>query len=441
MGSQTPGNEQFVDMGVRTTRGIPTGLRKYDLNDVIIYQSRRWAPLSWILRTTLPKYPATSMEPKRIFEDETPQTFTCSSDSKSGSYDEDILEFTNTNARHMVIGDRLICMDIFCDSDGANYSTTKFTSNYMPETMLIESIILDGIAANKAKIVVRRGNGYNPASSVTTVTTDYKFIRGGSAFPERWETPDSSNEEPGTIQTFLQIYSASASESEVRKNIDYFGKKSLEELTEDKRNQLMRRHEFDLIWGRQSRITVGGATRWTMGGIVPYIGSVTATTAKDLKNRLVDFGGAFDVGLFREKMEILSTYGSPDKLGLMGGAAFTVFFNYFENYLTVNDELTARWAGPGEGIVYDWDAGHVRLHIMRHPGFTDFSTATTAFDKDMLFVDLAYLRAQYLQNMDWTLRVGTQLPNTHDRMNEIFGVLGLQYAFPEAHMYIYGVTG
>lgn len=439
MASQTYGNDNFVVVGSPGVRDIATTTRRYDLSDLTVYQGRRWAILDWILRTEMPKLPVTDMEPKVLTRDEAPQTFSCNANSITTTRDEDTLLFTNTNARYLVVGDELTCMDIFCDSDGANYSTTKFNSGYTPETMVIDSIELDGYASGTAKVVVRRGNGYNPTSSVTTVTTDFKFMRQGSAFEDNWEAPESTYEEPGSVQNYLQVFDITASETEIHKYMQYYGKISLEQLTEIKRDELLRRIEYTLIFGRKGKVYVNNRTRFKTGGLLEYI--PLAATAKDGQDRLMDFGGAFDVKTFREKLEIIGRYGSGEKLVLMGGAAFTIFMNYFEDYLVVNDVLTTKWGGYGVGKVWTWDAGHVTLNIMRHPGFTDFTTSTTTWSNDMLFVDLKYVQLMHLQNMDITLRTGIQETGTHEEKNEWYGVLGLKRTFPEAHAYIYGITG
>ena len=437
-GSNTWGNDGYVNAGAAGIRAIPTSTRRHDMSDLVVYQGRRWAPLDWILRSEMKKMPVTDMEPKTVTLDEAPQTFSCNVTSGTTAINNDTLYFTNTNARHMVVGDTLTCMDLFCDSDGANYSTTKFSSGYMPERMVIQSITLDGYAAGTATLVVRRGNGYNPASA-SAVTSDYKFIRGGTAMPTDWEAPASVNIEPGTIQNYLQVYSITASEEETRRNMEFYGKVSLNQLTEIRRGQLLRRIEYDHIWGRQSKVYVNNNIRYNTGGMAEYIPD--AGQSKDGESRLIDFGGAFNVATFREKLEIIGRYGSGQKLVLTGGESFTILQNYFENYLTVNDQLTSQWVGPGVGKVFTWDAGHVQLNIMRHPGFTDFTTSSNNFSRDMLFIDLAYVKLMYLNNMDIRIRYGVQSSDVHHVKNEIYGVMGLDRVFPEAHAYMHGITG
>lgn len=444
--SDTYAANNYVWTGPTGVRGINSSTRLYlDPSDVAVFMGRRWAILDNILRQQMNKVPTYEMAPQVLSqeEDSLKVTLTQTTQSTSGSK-YDILVMYNYDAKRLHVGDELTNMSLFCDGDGSNYSATKSTAlaaGYQPERMRVTAVQLGGYDADEAKVTVVRGNGAGPATP-TTVSTSHVIMRGGMSMPINWSLPESHQIEPGTSGNYNQVYSITASEADIHAAMKTIGKLTLEQVTQIKMADLLRRIEFDHIWGRKRYEYVDNDMLYKHGGIFEWIPG--ASVARDSVSRMIDFGGAYTAAKMRTQLEIIGRYGSESRLVLTGGKGINLLLNYEEGKIFKNADLTARWGNLGaNGSVYTWDAGQLQLHFMAHPLFSEYSNSTNDYSMDMLMIDLNAVKIQYLNGMD--LQIAYDSPITdkpHAKQNEIFGVLGLwRSPMRECFAYLYGITG
>jgi hypothetical protein len=431
----THGNAEYVSQGSMGVRGTYTTKRKYSLSDLIVWQDRKWNMFDNILRRELRTITVDDPEPKVLTKQESPVKFNIHSDGTTTTIDEDTLRISDTLAKFLQAGDILSANQIFCDSDGANYSTTKYNSGYTPESMIVDSVTLSGAAANIANVVVSRGNGYRPTSSVTTVLTEYKLIKLGNALEDGGTAPTAIWHEPNEVQNFAQLFSKTWSETETEMNTNTYGKENMPQKAARKRKEFFREVDGALLFGRKASDVRNGQTRWRTGGIVEYMPA--AATALDGTSRFIDFSGAFDLETFRQNMEIAFRYGSDEKTAFVGGKFFTVLYNNLEKFITANDGLSKKWGWT----VMDLETGHGILHLLRHPLLSEYDTSGQAWAYDMIGVDLEYVDLMVMKNMDVRIKSEVNDEDEHQRKDEIYAQLGLRRTHPTAHFVIYGITG
>ncbi|MBU2249073.1 MAG: hypothetical protein KKD77_20165, partial [Gammaproteobacteria bacterium] len=361
--STTAGGAEYVISGAGGVRGIYTEKRKYDKSDIIVYQDRTYAMFDWLLRDKMSKVTVADFEPRLFTKQETPVKFDVHSDDTDTAYEGDTLRISDTKAKWLQQYDILTCKDIFCDSDGANYSTTKFSSGYMPESMIVNSVTLSGTASGIAKVMVTRGNGYSAAAAaagtVQTILTEYKLIKTGNAMEDGWTAPTAKWLEPTYVDNYVQTFSRTWSETEGETNTDVFAKETMSDKATRNRRDLFREVENQLLFGRKGKHVTASQFQFTTGGIVEYV----SASGLDGENRYIDFGGAFDLEKMREKAEIIYNYGSDTKWWFCGSKFLTQMWNTYEKFIIKNDELSRRWGWT----VWEIDWGHGVAMCMRHP--------------------------------------------------------------------------
>jgi len=433
--STTHAAAEFVSRGYMGARGTYTTKRKYSMGDLIVWQDRGNNLFDNILRQELQVMTVDDPEPKVLTKQETPVLFSNHSDGTTTTIDEDTLRISDTEAKFLQAGDILVCNQIFTDSDGAAYSTTKYSLGYTPEAMIVDSVSIGGTASGISKIIVKRGNGACPTSGVTTVLTEYKLLKIGNALEDGGDAPTPIWHEPNEVQNYLQIFSKTWGESETETNMNVYGKETMAQKAVRKRKDFFREVEGALLFGRKYRDTYGGQNRWFTGGMVEYV--AYSDVALDSTSRFMDFSGAFDLETFREKMEIAFRFGSQEKVGFCGGKFFTVLLNNLEKFITMNDGLSKKWGWQ----VFTLETGHGLLHLLRHPLLREMNTSGQAWAYDMIGVDLKYVWLMKMKNMDVKIKQAVQDNDEHGQINELYGQLGLRRTHPSAHFIIYGITG
>jgi len=435
--SNTAAAAEYVHRGAVGVKGTYTTKRKYSLSDLIVWQERKWNKFDNILRTEGQTITVDDPEPKILTKQEAPIKFDLHSDGTTTTLDEDTARISDTEAKFLQAGDVLICNEVFCDSDGAAFSTDKFdaTDEYTPEMVIVSSVTLGGAASGIANVVLKRGNGACPTSSVTTLLTEYKLVKNGNALEDGGDAPTAIYHEPNQVQNYCQFFSKTWQETETQSNMNVFGKETMADKGKRKRLEFFREVENALMFGRKYKDTYNGQSRWFTGGIVEYI--ATATTALDSTTRYLDFSGAFDLETWREKMEIVFRYGGESKVAFCGGKFFTVLYNNLEKFIRANDTLSKKWGFE----VYTLETGHGLLHLMRHPLFTEYDTSNEAYAYDCLIVDPAYVWVMIHKGMDVKVKANVQDRDEHTKKNEIYSQLGLRRTHPTAHAYIHGITG
>lgn len=436
--STTAAAAEYVSRGPMGARGLYSTKRKYSLSDMIVWQDRKWNIFDNILRQELKTIVVDDPEPKLLTKQETPIKFKSDSNSTTTTLDEDTLRLSDADAKFLQQGDVLICNEIFCDSDGAGYSTDKFDESssvtYYPEMMIVDSVTLSGAASAHANVIVKRGNGACP-SATSTVTTDYHLIKIGTILEDGGSAATSIWHEPTDVQNYCQFFSKTWTETSIESQMNVYGKETMQDKAVAKRKELFREIDAALISGRQWRDVVSGQRRWFTGGIMEYVPNSTA--AIDSTSRLFNFAGAFDLDTFREKMEIAFRYGSQEKVAFCGGKFFTVLTNKLEKFIVANDGLSKKWGWT----VLDLETGHGIVHLMRHPLLTEFDSSDQGWAYDMIGIDLDYVQLMIMKGHDVQVKTGVEENDAHTKKNEIFASLGLRRSHPTAHFLVYGITG
>ena len=432
--STTQAAAEYVSSGSTGAKGLYSVKRKYSLSDLIVWQDRKWNMFDNILRQEMRTITVDDPEPKVLTKQETPVKFSVHSDGTTTTVDEDTLRISDTLAKFLQVGDKLACNQIFCDSDGANYSTTKYTSGYTPEVMVVESVTLSGSAAGISNVVVSRGNGAKPTSGVTTVLTEYKLLKlgnhiedGGTAAVPKWH-------EPNSVQNYCELFSRTWSETETQKNMNVYGKETMQEKAVRNRKDLFREVDMAMFLGRKWVDTRNGQSRWRTGGVIE---NIPGTDSLDGTSRFMNMAGAFDLETYRGLMEIAFRYGSDEKTTFNGGKFFTVLYNTLEKFISMNDGLTRKWGWP----VFDMETGHGIQHFLRHPWFTEMDTTGQAWAYDQVGVDLEYVKLMIMSGMDFKIKTGVNDDDEHQQKDELYGQIGLYRMFPSAHFVVYGITG
>lgn len=436
----TAGSAEYVAQGAIGVAGQYTTKRKYSLSDLIIFQERSYAMLDNIFMQESRVIDVDDPQPKVLTMQECPVKFNIKSDDTDTTYEGDTLRLSDTQAVFLQANDVLQVTDLFCDTDGANYTTTKYGSGYNPETVLVQSVTLSGAASGVANVIVRRGNGYNTAApgagTVTTILSEYKLIHMGNALSDYGNAATPIQFEPTDVQNYCQFRSRTWSESSQEAPLNVYGKMTMAQKAAMKRKEFFRSREISAFMGiKSSHTSNNNRLQLKEGGIVEFV--PRAATALDGTSRLIDFGGAFDLGLLRQNTEIIYRYGNSGmvKHWFVGGKFFTVLYNALEKFISVNDEYSRRYGWK----VFELELGHGIAMLHRHPLFTDLSTSSNEYSMDAVIVDL-----EYLYNMNYIpvqTRNNVQANNVHGREDEIFGQKGVHRTFPDAHAVIYGITG
>lgn len=431
--SSTPAAAEYVKQGPTGVGDVYSGKRKYSLSDQIVYQERAYAMLDTILRMEAKTVTVNDPEPKVLTMQETPVRFAVGTQSTSeGGYDDNVVGIADANALFLQAGDILVAPDVFCDSTGANYSTTKGT--YPAESVIVESVTLSGLSSGQAKVVLARGNGSKPTSSVTTLTTSMYLIHIGNALVDGGNAPNPISHEPTDVQNYCQFFSETWGVTTSEKPLDVYGKMTPQQRAEYTRRKFFRKHEAAMFFGRKAVITqAGGSKQWLTGGMHEFV--PLAATALDGETRDIDFGGAFDLGRLRELTERIYRYGNSQKVKhwFCGGKFYTYLYNALEKFIHVNDEYSRRYGWA----VYELELGNGIAMLHRHPLLTDMSTTGNEYGADAMIIDLDFIKL--MNYIDVSVR---QLDpgRAHRDETELYCQNGLWRTFPDAHARIFGIT-
>jgi len=433
--SATPAAAEYVKQGPLGVGDVYSGKRKYSLSDLIVFQERTNAPLDTILRMEAKTVDVTDPEPKVLTMQEAPVRFGVSVNSSSSGLgpDDDTVGISDADALFLQQGDVLMCPDIFCNAAGTTYTTTKY--DQPPETMIIKSVQLSGLSAGNALVRVARANGAEPTSGVTQITTSMKLIHQGNALNDGGNAPNPVSHEPTDVQNYCQFFSKTWGVTDSGKPLDVYGKMTPAQRAEMKRKEFFRQKEIAYFFGRKAKINQsGGAVQWLTGGIVEFVPA--AATALDGETRLIDFGGAFDLGRLRELTERIYRYGNTAKVKhwFCDGKFYSALYNAMEKFIHVNDAFSKRYGWA----VYELELGHGSALLHRHPMLTEATTSTNEYGMDAIIVDLDYMKL--MKFIDVSVR-SLDPGRAHRDETEIFCQDGLWRTFPDAHAVIFGITG
>lgn len=414
--------------------------RKYDLGDKVVQLDRALAPLDWRFRQMGKKLVVTDPEPKMFEREESPQKFTLAADGTDTTYEGDTFQMTDAQAKWLQEGDVLSVNQLWCDSDGANYSATKY-GQAAQEQVIVKSVSLSGgaLGAGYAKVIVARGNGLNQSAAaagvVSTILSEYTLTWDGNTLADGGLAPHARDHEPTSVQNYLQFFSMTVSEDSVYEATELYAKESFEQRMMRKRKDFNTQIEKAYFFGRMAKDYVGGKPRRRTGGIVEFV--PTSTTALDGVSRRFNFASTFDMTLWRYYMEIAFRYtnGSQRKWGFVGRKFYTELYNYLQKSLIFNDSIS-----KAVGIkVTELDTGHGIIELMTHPMFTEMSTSSMEYAVDMIGIDPSFFEIMVMKNHDLQVR-DINPGRSHTKEREMFTMTGLRRNFATAHFLVHGIT-
>lgn len=366
----------------------------------------------------------------------------CSSDStSSGSNTNDILHFTNEEARRLQAGDVLNLMGFFISpSRGLAIATGEDlnlkTSTYaMPEQVKIlvnygeGTGNLSGSASSTCtKVLVRRNFGGVQPSGHADMLVD---IAGGTwaspiTAPFLWKAGNSIAEGLDDQITYsdvdswdynyCQIVMRKWSATETEQNVNRFfstektfqknGRKALEEFFK----------ELDVmaLFGSRRTEVVNGRRLWYAGGIHEFIPT---------SNHIPYDDSLFQTKNFNDRLKNMFYYGSQQKLVLAGADYYTQFSNMIDNKIVLpaatnswGIELVKFNASNGGSLLFA-PSDTLSLH-----GMSDYAYV----------IDPSSFQYGHLQNMD-IKTISVPQTNPHAQEAEIYGQITYKRTNPLAH--------
>jgi len=434
----TPGSAEFTTKGALGVAGHYTEKRNYSKSDLIVFQERHYALMDNVLMQESRMIDVDDPEPKVFTMQESPVAFSLKSDDTDTTYEGDTIRMSDTLAVFLQAGDILEVPDLFCDSDGANYTTTKYA--FDPETIIVDSVTLSGASSGVANILVTRGNGFSKAAAaagtVTTILSEYKLVHMGNALADGGNAALPISHDVGDEQNYCQFYSRTWEQTTQEEKLNTYAKLTMGNKAAIKRQEFFRTGEIANFFGRRGKHMVSSnKVQLKEGGLLEFM--PTATTSLDGETRRIDFGGAFDLGTLREKSEIIYRYGNSRgvKHWFCGAKFFTKLWNSLEKYIVVNDKFSQRYGWK----VVELELGHGNALLHRHPLLTDQSTTNNDYASDCFVVDLDYI--WMLNYIPVSLRSNIQDNDAHTKKDEIFRQKSLHRTHPSAHAVLYGITG
>ena len=266
LGSTTHAAAGYISQGPAGTRGVYSEKRKYDKSDVIVWKERANNIFDNILRQELQVVTVDDPEPRLFTAEEAPTQINIATDSENGDATEDQLNISDTQAKWLQVGDILMCNQIFCESDGTHYTTTKY--DYVaPETMIVSSVSLSGKASGVAAVKVLRGNGY-AAGTPNNVASEYKLVWIGNCQEEGWSAPTAVYMEPTYEYNYIQNFSETWEETETESNTNLFAKETMADKQKRIRKRFFRKIDFAFLMGSQDVLNLFAANHEFLVGQV-----------------------------------------------------------------------------------------------------------------------------------------------------------------------------
>jgi hypothetical protein len=366
----------------------------------------------------------------------------CSSDSTStASNKNDILHFTNEEARRLQAGDMLNLMGFFVSpSRGLAFATGQGlnlkTSTYaMPEQVKIlvnygeGSGNLNGVASSTCtKVLVRRNlGGVEPTGHVdmlvdiaggtwaAPITSPFLW-KAGNSIAEGLDDQITYSDVDSFDYNYAQIVMRKWSATETEQNVNRFfssektfqrnGRRALEEFFK----------ELDVmaLFGSRRTEVENGRRKWYAGGIHEFI---PASNHKAYDDSL------FITKNFNEKLKDMFYYGTQQKLMLTGADFYTSFSNMIDNKIILPAAVNSwgieliRFNASNGGSLLLAPSDTLSLH-----GMSDYAYV----------IDPAHFQYGHLQNMDIKTITVPQV-NPHAQEAEIYGQITFKRTNPLAH--------
>ena len=357
------------------------------------------------------------------------------SGSTSGSKN-DLLYFTNEEARRLQPGDILNFMGMWVSTSRALENATgedmniKTSSFPLPEQVKIVTNFGDGSGATSAqtKVQVRRNFGgieptghadmlFDIAGGTWTAPITEPFLwKAGNSIPEGRDDQLTYTDVDQYDYNYCQIVMRKWSATETEQNVARFfssektfqrnGRRALEEFFKEL--------EVAALFGKRMTETENGRRKWYAGGIAEFIPA---------NNHVAYDDSLFQTKNFNEQLKNMFYYGGQTKLGTVGADFYTKFSNMIDNKIILPAATNAwgvelvRFSATNGGVLLLAPSDTLSLH-----GMQDFA----------YIIDPAHFQYGHLQNMD-IKTINVPITNPHEQEAEIYGQITFKRTNPNAH--------
>ena len=172
-------------------------------------------------------------------------------------------------------------------------------------------------------------------------------------------------------------------------------------------------------------------------GVTSNYGNTAATTNADDNKRIINVNGAITESELDDYFERLFRYTnnvSNEKMAFCGSGFLSVINKLYKNATDLNSDIPSTDAYGMSVVKHVTPFGDV--YYKSHPLFSQ----SPILRHNALFLDVQNLKYRYVDGRDTDIIKNTQ-PNDADyRQDELRAECGLEMQFPEANMYLVGVT-
>lgn len=314
--------------------------------------------------------------------------------------------------------------------DNGNYARVQ---DLAMNTATGEQFLITAISSNTWTVV----RGYDSVAAGTGVAmTDNDEIRIlGQAQSERSSTPASIQTDPGSILNYCQIFSRSMNVSFVRMHTEEYGEKEMQRQARNTMDELKIDTELAFKFGKPIKDVEGSSPldssvsdgRWATGGIEYWIDNYASSNILNAntvitQKSLWDFVG----GLFENAPED-STMQGKELVALCGSKAFNVFHEW--KLPTLQTSETTKKFGIA---LQSYQAPTGVLNVVQ-----DYSLKGDEYANYCFIINPMDLKYKYLDGLDVKVYADRDVDNRKEKLDEIWGVVGLGIGRPELHGYIY----
>ena len=275
------------------------------------------------------------------------------------------------------------------------------------EIMLIQTIV----DSTHLQVVRQWGE-----TTVHTLAVDDYIYKLGSAMQEAYDAPEALVTGKEEVYNYVQIFSKTVQISNTAENVDTYGGNRRAFERRKVAIELKRDLESQFLWGERKLDTSTSAhPRWQTRGVYKMLG----TTASEL-----DMSAAsLTESAFEGWLKDVFTYGSSEKFFFTG----PLVLSQVSQFATGKQRLSP-------GVVTKYGV-KVREYL------SAMGTVNLVHDKHFLgahagkglILDMKELVYRYLQNSDFALALNIQPKNSHYKMDEYTGTVGLELHHAAMH--------
>jgi hypothetical protein len=175
-----------------------------------------------------------------------------------------------------------------------------------------------------------------------------------------------------------------------------------------------------------------------VAGVTSTYGNAAATLNSDDNKRIININGNLSYNSLSDYLERLFRKGnnmSNDKMCFCGSGFLNSFNKIVKGEITLNSNIPASDTFGMKVVHMTCPFGDV--YFKTHPLFSE----NAGMRYNALFLDVQHFKYRYVQGRDTNLKKNIQNRRDDFRMDEWFTEAGFELQFPEAHMYMVGVTG